>query len=260
MSEPAIQVAVLRYVLEGTQGPALGATLAEARPGWLPARSEELRASPLAAGIAPDDLPTLLGRLYPEEQRQRWAVDFDREDGGEDESGLPDGRVDPASFFERLHTWWEQEAAAERTRADRDAYPEGFDPGRLPGHSGDGGRADWFSFFALAIFRTIGRSNDVQHRNFIAAAGRAGWWADMASARLPDSPEPWIRQLEEFARADAWRIDFTQWRRALVDLYVVARWLRCGHDASSHRPAAGSYCPLGCVAPQRLAAVATARA
>jgi hypothetical protein len=218
-------VAVLRYVLEGTQGLALGDALAHARPAWLPARSEELRASPLVAGIAPNDLPTLLGRLYPEEQRKRWAVEFGLEDGDQDESGLPDGRVDPATFLERLHAWWEREASAERARADRDAYPEGFDPGRLPGQSGNGAREDWFTFFALGIFRTVGRSDDTQHRNFIAAAGRAGWWSDMASARLPDSPEPWVRQLEDFARADAWRIDFTQWRRGLVDLYVVARWL-----------------------------------
>lgn len=237
MSEPAKHVAVLRYVLESTHGLVLGEALAQARPAWLPARSEELRASPLVAGITSDDLPTLLGRLYPEEQRQRWAVDFEREDGGQDETGLQDGRVDPAIFLERLYAWWEREASTERARADRDAYPEGFHPGRLPGQSGDDGRADWFSFFALAIFRTIGRSNDTQHRNFIAAAGRAGWWADMASARLPDSPEPWIRQLEEFARADAWRIDFPQWRRALVDLYIVARWLPDYVDAVLTLPA-----------------------
>jgi hypothetical protein len=225
MSEPAKHMAVLRYVLEGTQGMALGDALAKARPAWLPARSEAMRTSPLVARIASDDLPILLGRLYPEEQRQRWAVDFERDDGGQDETGLLEGRVDPATFLERLYAWWEREAIKERAQADGDAYPEGFHPGQLHGKSGDDGRADWFSFFALAVFRTIGRSNDTQHRNFISAAGRSGWWADMASARLPASPDPWIRQLEDFARADAWRIDFPQWRRALVDLYVVARWL-----------------------------------
>lgn len=234
ISEPPKQVAVLRYVLEGTQGLALGEALAQARPAWLPAHSDALRTNPLATGIAPDDLPTLLGRLYPEEQRQRWASPFGLEDG---EPGPPDERVDPATFLERLYAWWEREASTERAQADRDAYPEGFAPGRLAGQSGDSGRADWFSFFALSIFRTIGRSTDTQHRNFIAAAGRAGWWSDMASARLPDSPEPWIRQLEDFARADAWRIDFPQWRRALVDIYVVARWLPDYVDAVLTLPA-----------------------
>ena len=237
VSEPEKQAAMLAYVQKGGQGQALGDALAQMRPAWLPARSDELRDSQLAAGIAPDDLPTLLGRLYPEEQRQRWAISPGLKDGGRDETGLQGGRVDPTAFLERLYAWWEREASTERARADRDAYPEGFHPGRLPEQSGDEGRTDWFSFFALAIFRTIGRSNDTQHRNFIAAASRAGWWADMASARLPDSPEPWIRQLEDFARADAWRIDFTQWRRALVDIYVVARWLPDYVDAFSTLPA-----------------------
>lgn len=234
IGEPPKQAAVLRYVLKGTQETALGEALAQARPAWLPAHSDALRASPLVAGIAPNDLSTLLGRLYPEEQRQRWASPSGLEGG---EPGPPDGQVDAATFWERLYAWWEREASTERAQADRDAYPDGFAPRRLAGQSGDSGRADWFSFFALGIFRTIGRSTDAQHRNFIAAAGHAGWWADMASARLPDSPEPWIRQLEEFARADAWRIDFPQWRRALVDIYVVARWLPDYVDAVLTLPA-----------------------
>ncbi|MGL3210965.1 hypothetical protein [Bradyrhizobium sp. BR 1433] len=237
VGEPEKQAAVLRYVLEGTQGQVLGDALADARPAWLPARSDELRTSPLVAGIAPDDLPALLGRLYPEEQRQRWAVDFVDENGDQEELRSSDRRVDPTTFLERLHDWWEREASAERVRSDRNAYPEGFDPGRLTGQSGNSDRDGWFTFFALGIFRTIGRSDDTQHRNFIAVADRAGWWSDMASARLPDGPEPWIRQLENFARADAWHIDFPQWRRALVDLYVVARWLPDYVDAVLTLPA-----------------------
>ena len=189
------------------------------------------------AGIAPDDLPALFGRLYPEEHRQRWALDFGLRYGDLGDSPSSDERVDPTTFLERLHEWWETEASAERARSDRDTYPEDFHPGRLPGQFDDNGRNGWFTFFALGIFHTIGRSDDKQHRNFIAAARRAGWWAEMASARLPDNPKPWVRQLEDFARADAWRIDFPQWRRALVDLYVVARWLPDYVDALLTLPA-----------------------
>ena len=225
ISDPEKQAAMLNYVQEGTQGPALGDALAQMRPAWLPARSVELRSSPLVAKIAPYDLATLLGRLYPAEQRQRWSSDFEHENPDQEELRPSDQQIDATTFFERLHDWWEMEASAERARSDGDAYPEDFHPGRLSVQSGDDGRDGWFTFLALGIFRSIGRSHDRQHRNFIAAAARASWWGDMASARLPDSPEPWLRQLEDFARADAWRIDFPQWRRALVDLYVVARWL-----------------------------------
>ncbi|MCW2283152.1 hypothetical protein M2323_000922 [Rhodoblastus acidophilus] len=225
MSDPEKQAAMLNYVQKGAQGPALGDTLARNRPNWLPERSDELRSSPLVARIAPDDLPTLLGRLYPEEQRKRWSITFEQENDDHEEPRTMDGRVDPATFFERLHDWWKKEARKERVQSDRDAYPEDFHPRLLTDQSGDDERIGWFTFFALGIFRTIGRSDDQQHRNFIAAAVRDGWWAEMASAQLPDSPEPWVRRLEDFAQADAWRIEFPQWRRALVDLYVVARWL-----------------------------------
>ena len=165
----------------------------------------------------------------------------------------------PGDVLERLHAWWEREASAERARADRDAYPEGFDPGRLAGLSGDGAREDWFTFFALGIFRTVGRSHDTQHRNFIAAARRAGWWSDTASARSPDSPEPWVRT-EDFARADARRIDFTQWRaracRPIRRRTLAAGLCRCRIDPANHRATARSCRPLGCVAAERLATVA----
>ncbi|MCW2275300.1 hypothetical protein GJ654_12505 [Rhodoblastus acidophilus] len=236
MSEPEKQRALLNYVQNGVQGPALGAALAKMRLYWLPERSDDLRSSPLVASIAPDDLHILLGRLYPEEQRQRWSVGFEHDTDQEEVRSL-DGRIDPTTFFERLYDWWEGAASKERAKSDRDAYPEGFHPGRLPEQSGDDGRVGWFTFFALGIFRTIGRSDDRQHRNFIAAAARDGWWGEMASAQLPDSPKTWVQRLEDFARADAWRIDFPQWRRALVDLYVVARWLPEYVDAVLTLPA-----------------------
>jgi hypothetical protein len=234
--DPNMQSAVLRYVLKSTHGQALGEALARMRPPWLPGRSDELRSGPLVAWVALQDLPTLLGRLYPEEQRERWSINFGENNDQRAAPLSPDKLIDPTSFLKRLHEWWENEATAERARTDRNAYPDDFLPGRLAGQSGDEGREGWFTFFALGIFRTIGRSGDAQHCNFIAAAQRAGWWGDMASARLPNSPEPWVRQLEEFARADASRIDFAQWRRALVDLYVVARWLPDYVDAVLRLP------------------------
>lgn len=87
------------------------------------------------------------------------------------------------------------------------------------------------------MFRTIGRTEDEQHRNFVNAAIGAGWWGEMATARLPNDPSPWIERLEDFARADVWRIDFPQWRRTMADLYVLARWLPDYVDALRALPA-----------------------
>jgi hypothetical protein len=224
MADPAGQGALLRYVLEGRQGTELGMVLARKRPTWLPEQSDDLRESPLVSEIPEPHLPQLLGLLYPEEQRRRWGIGFgsDYTGGNEPESGPI---VEPSDFLEALHEWWLVNSQERRAAADNEAYPDGFRPSSLIDKAGDEDREGWFTFLALAIFRTIGRTSDRQHRSFIAKAQQSGWWSDIATAKLPDDPGPWISRLEEFARADAWRIDFPQWRRALVDLYLLARWL-----------------------------------
>ena len=108
---------------------------------------------------------------------------------------------------------------------DNDAYPDGFHPSSLIDKAGDEDREGWFTFFALAIFRTIGRTQDGAHRNFVAMARQKGWWRELAESMPKDDPEPWIAQLEEFAKLEGDKVDFPQWRRKLVDLYVLASWL-----------------------------------
>jgi hypothetical protein len=218
------QRAALRYVVEGRQGGPLADILVEGRPEWLPGNADDLRASPLVDEIAPETLPLLLGLLYPAENLRRWMIDLGS-GPGEPEPQPPREPADPTDYLEGLYAWWVQAAEAERTRADAGAYPDGFHPTDLPAEVEGEGRVGWFTFFALAIFRTIGRTHDSQHRNFIDAAFRAGWWAEMATASLPNDPAPWIGRLEDFARADVWRINFPQWRRAMADLYALARWL-----------------------------------
>jgi hypothetical protein len=214
------QRAVLSYILEGRQGSELGQLLAENRPGWLPETSDGFRASPSGKSVAPEDLPQLLGLLYPAEQRLLWSggVQF----GMHEDEHQP---ADPQAFLRRLHDWWKENHQKERKTYEASVYPHGFHPRDLAAQDAATQREGWFTFFALAIFRTLGRTQDGAHRNFISRARHTGWWQEMATVRLPDDPGPWLRNLEDFARADAWRIDYPQWRRALADLYVLARWL-----------------------------------
>lgn len=212
--------AVLHYVLEGDLGISLGDKLGKGLPSWLPERSDELRSSDLVSGIDEGELTKLLVILYP---REGWRS------GGDytNPQVVPPSSdpADPTEFLKALHEWWSVNAQERSAAADNDAYPEGFRPSSLIDRTGDEDREGWFTFLALAIFRTIGRTSDRQHRSFIAKAQQSGWWSDIATAKLPDNPGPWIARLEDFSRVDAWRIDFPQWRRALVDLYLLARWL-----------------------------------
>lgn len=225
------QRAVLSYILEGRQGGEFGMLIARNRPVWLPDTSEEFLACPSGKSVASEDLPRLLGILYPAEQRMLWSGAI-QIGGAEDEHD----QVDPQAFLRRLHDWWRENHKTERKTYEARIYPEGFHPRRLAEQDVATQREDWFTFFALAIFRTLGRTRDGAHRNFIARAKQAGWWQEMAVAKLPDDPSPWLRNLEDFARPDAWRIDYPQWRRALVDLYVMARWLPDYVDAYQNLP------------------------
>jgi len=230
-SGDAQQQAVLSYVLEGRQGSDLGMLIAKNRPGWLPDSSEGFRACSSGKSVAPEDLPRLLGILYPAEQRLLWSGVMQLE--VDEDEYQP---TDPQAFLRGLHDWWRENHETERKTYEVRIYPHGFHPRELAVQDVETQREDWFTFFALAIFRTLGRTQDGAHRNFVAKAKQAGWWQEMATAKLPADPGPWLRNLEDFARPDAWRIDYPQWRRALADLYVLARWLPDYVDAYLNLP------------------------
>ncbi|WP_417729646.1 hypothetical protein [Roseovarius sp.] len=230
-SGDAEQRAVLSYILEGRQGSELGQLIAKSRPGWLPDTSEEFRACPSGKSVASENLPQLLGILYPAEQRLLWSGGI--QPGLYEDEHQP---ADPQAFLRRLHDWWQGNHEKERKTYETRVYPHGFHPRDLAAQDVASQREGWFTFFALAIFRTLGRTPDGAHRNFITRARQTGWWQEMATARLPDDPAPWLRRLEDFASADAWRIDYPQWRRALADLYVLAHWLPDYVDAYRNLP------------------------
>ncbi|SDE48390.1 sacsin N-terminal ATP-binding-like domain-containing protein [Ruegeria marina] len=224
LSEEAQKTALLEYVLDGRQGTDVGKRLAKSRPGWLPTQADELRKSTLVSDISEDELPRLLGLLYPDEQRKRWAWNFVAPPS-EHELDEAEPHIDATEFLEALCSWWKEEHKEERQRANKHTYPEFFSPEALRDTSAEDNREGWFTFFALGMFRTIGRTTDAQHRGFITKAHRNGWWSDMASAQLPNNPAPWVRQLEELASAEGWKIEFPEWRRKLADLYILATWL-----------------------------------
>ncbi|MGO8203483.1 sacsin N-terminal ATP-binding-like domain-containing protein [Rhizobium ruizarguesonis] len=223
--------AVLTYILEGRQDGKLGKLLANDRPDWLPETSDEFRTSPLGKSVSPDDLPRLLGILYPVEQRLLWSGAVQPVLYEEEEV-----ETDPQGFLRSLYDWWQKNHQEERKAYDATTYPPGFHLRLLATQEADEQREGWFTFFALAIFRTLGRTHDGAHRNFITRAQQAGWWQEMARAELPANPGPWLRNLEDFARPEVWKIDYPQWRRALADLYVLARWLPDYVDAYRNLP------------------------
>jgi hypothetical protein len=219
----AARCALLAYVVEGGQGERLGALLARERPHWLPDGPDGLRQSALLEGFDDDTRGRLMTILYPSLARSIGAGRWWPFDPGTGEAeGTP---PDPAEELARIRDWWQREHTVQRRYYDTRIWPDGFLPGRLRDREASDDRLGWFTFFALGIFRTLSWNNECAHKSFVEAAIRAGWWEEMATTRLPEAPQSWLKRLEDFARPDAWRIDFPQWRRTIADLYALARWL-----------------------------------
>ena len=222
MANASQQMAILRYIVEGRQGTQLGMYLARKRPCWLPEQWDDFQKSSLVSNISDSDLSVLAGRLYPEKLSQLFGIGPVPRYPPSPE---PEPVVEPSKFLRALYEWWSLNAEERRNIADNAAYPEGFRPSSLIDKAGNEDREGWFTFFALAIFRTIGRTQDVAHRNFIERARHDGWWHELAGSKPKGNPDPWISRLEEFANLEGDKVDFPQWRRRLADLYVLASWL-----------------------------------
>ena len=233
MASPDARRALLAYVVEGNQGERLGALLARERPHWLPDTAEALRQSALLEELDDDARGRLLTILYPSLARSigagLWSL-LDLGDAAPDETP-----PDPATELGRIRDWWHTEHQAQRDRYDGRVWPNGFGPRQLQDREASDDRVGWFTFFALGVFRTLPWNHEPAHKSFVESGMNAGWWAEMAEARfgsnslteaeLSAAAMPWLKRLEDFARPDAWRIDFPQWRRTIVDLYALARWL-----------------------------------
>lgn len=214
------QKAFLAYMIDGDLGESLADTVRDEKPLWLPGTPENLKTSPLLDGWSQDRISQLITRLFPKEVEN---ILFNP-DVIEPQT-QPYVSIYPADFFKNLYEWWGANAEKLRKKHDEQAYPQGFSPNQLINQKAADDREGWFTFFALAMFRSIGRTHEGQHRVFIEKGHQAGWWAELAKSTPPDDAKAWTKQLEEWSSPDAWRIDNLQWRRYLSDLYTLARWL-----------------------------------
>lgn len=203
------QTAALRYIIEGRQGRELGEEMRRHRPGWLPWPSSQLRISPLLSGWTEKEKDDLLYALQ-----------------GRD-AFLPPMPVqppppEPATVLTAIHAWWRAEGSGLRASYAERTYPGHFSPSQLR-ESQD--RAAWFTMFALACFQSFGRVQDGQHKSFIDAGFREGWWHELSESRPPDEVQSWLERLERWSAPDHFDQQYLIWRRTFVDLYSVARWL-----------------------------------
>ena len=204
------QRGVLRYLVDGHQGRSLAKAMCRDRPTWVRRDIERLLRQ-----IVPD---------WPEEEKKTLLIllgDHDRlvVQPEPNPTILPDAA---GSILGKIHDWWRQVRDDEARSYAAGVYPGTFSASVL--RNGDD-REAWFTMFALACYRTFGRTQDPQHRGFIQHGLRDGWWRQLAESRPPGDFRPWRDSLERWSEPDRDDQAFLLWKRTLVDLYTIARGL-----------------------------------
>lgn len=161
-----------------------------------------------------DEMLTILeewGVRTPDELRSRWAAIPD----------VPAADPAPTVALSEVAEWWADAKAEQRRRYREAAFPETLDVASLAGED----RVGWFTFFALACFRSYGRTTEAQHRGFVDRGVREGWWTELAESSPPGNTAAWLDRLQAWSSADQPSQVFGMWRGSFVALYTVARWL-----------------------------------
>ncbi len=183
--------------------------LAEAAKNWMPPASELKDWPPLLA------TPGFLSILA--------ALDAIEAPGGpiSEPPQIVVPPPDATQAFQQIAEWWIANGHKLRLRYDREVYPEGFSLDRL--HDDDD--EAWFTMLGLATFQTLGRIKPEQSQSFVKGGLGQGWWSELAKVRHEDDLKPFIERLR--AWSEPWQVNplFGQWRRCLVDLCMVARFL-----------------------------------
>ena len=204
--------AALRYLLDGKLQDSVLSHLVslETRPAWL--RDFE-GVKKMLEGICTETWrrQRLLGALFPEQFR------------------VPEPPPQPApinsdEFFSRLSEWWGDAAVRREVIAayEERAWPkwlrrDGDISERLQAESED----HWLALLVLGACRSIGRTQDPQHRSFLKLVREHGWWDVFKS---PDDAGAWMRMLREWQDGALAGLIYAQWMSLFPAIYQLSRY------------------------------------
>ena len=152
----------------------------------------------------------LLGALFPDRFRLPESV--------------PAPVVDSDTFFNRLSEWWDDPAVRGEVIAAYEgrAWPEWL---RRDGDISDrlqaGSEDHWLALLVLGACRSIGRTQDDQHRRFLELVHDHGWW-DVFKA--PDDAGAWMRMLREWQDGAVAKLAYAQWMSLFPAIYQLSRY------------------------------------
>lgn len=213
--------AVLRFLVTEDVYEDFLASVLRSPPAWM-RPLETMVDSPWARSLTPDERNRLRAKLtdYAPSPVSTLAPAAVHTDTLQDRPA--------AVVLEAIWDWWGREREELIRGYEARAYPADLRPLALPQASSRtelDSRAAWFTFLALACFQGLGGAQAEQHRSFIETAAAQGWWAELSRSPPAADPEVWLARLRDWASDAQPDLAYWRWRRTLIDLYKIARWL-----------------------------------
>ena len=216
--------AALRYLLHGNlQNEILEKLVpSETRPPWLSDHSDVSR---MVDGLSdPWRCESLLIALFPDHGRSAPDTPGDPETDFALHTHPP-----PEDFFERLQDWWDDSSNRQVVlgRHETETWPDWLRRGRIDRDLGQDSHDHWLALLVLGACQGLGRSGLKQHRGFLEAAHRKGWWKVF---KRPSEPADWMEVLRSWHDSAVDTLEYSYWMSLFPTIYLLSRYLRKYRD------------------------------
>ncbi len=153
---------------------------------------------------------SLLGALFPDRFRPAER---------QPEPDRPDSDV----FFQHLLEWWDDDSERAKVILDyeRKAWPDWLRRGGIDAGLRTDSVDHWLALLVLGACRSLGRSQDFQHRSFIELAQSEGWWDVF---KTPDDTSAWMGVLRDWQDNAVDNLTHLRWISLFPAIYQLSRY------------------------------------
>lgn len=208
------QIGVLQYLLSGQHSSPLAEKLRHKVKGtWLGNLNEQ---SEHFQGWEESDKTDVLKRkLATDDQMRQIKIDIPI---------IHEEQLKPEIVLNNIYQWWTQHKETYLDKYSRNVYLDGSFP-VLFYEDEVLNRDGWMTLLFLASLHTVGRTQDVQHRDAIRNFKSKGWWNVFIQTEPEAIPEKWMKVLDEYLKDQFYSSNYDAWMMRFVTIYRFARWL-----------------------------------
>ena len=203
--------AAIHYLLHGELGSSVLRHLEpiEGRPRWLREYDDVCRLVEVSArnpGVGKSFLVALFPDRFHEPESRRDRI-----------------RPESDTFFQQLLEWWDDDAVRSEVISayERAAWPEWLRRDGIAAGLQMGSVDHWFALLVLGACRSLGRTQDRQHRSFLELAHSEGWWEVF---KTPCDVGAWMGVLRDWQDDALAKLPYLPWMSLFPAIYQLSRY------------------------------------